>query len=436
MTTLKNKLPRIELHVIQTLPPGRYNSGESGEQKTARFGGTRRTRISSQSWGRAMRERLRELSHPTAEQTRHLVGWINQHLRERGIMESGLARLVVGAIIATETTTRQGRIIYKTNTNLTLMPSEALALVDLIEANQEALSKLLEQDVSSRGKSRTELEAQIHEAEAKYGEKPPRGSEGAKVLGKLRRALEEIQAEAEPTVKLPEHLVQAVQGVFGNGPMSLDVALFGRMMAEIPTAKRIEGALDYADALSVHATEPEVDYFIAADTLSQQFEQEAANAMVGNTSFESGTTFYRYLKLETNRLAANLADGYRPEYIGDVIKAILTALPRAGTSRHGNFGSPNYVLVKIGNHTPLNLMGAFERPVEPALAGGIVDTAIQAMLAHEQLIRRKLGSLGRPLETLVLDFTDRHPAFTTTTDLDDLCDRTVQTLKAQVVEVA
>lgn len=46
----------LDIHAIQTLPPSNINRDDTGSPKTAQYGGVRRSRVSSQSWKKAMRE--------------------------------------------------------------------------------------------------------------------------------------------------------------------------------------------------------------------------------------------------------------------------------------------------------------------------------------------------------------------------------------------
>ena len=45
----------IDIHVIQTLPPSNVNRDDTGQPKTAVYGGVTRARVSSQAWKRATR---------------------------------------------------------------------------------------------------------------------------------------------------------------------------------------------------------------------------------------------------------------------------------------------------------------------------------------------------------------------------------------------
>lgn len=53
---MTNKRLYLDIHTIQNLPPSNINRDDTGSPKTAQYGGVTRTRVSSQSWKRAIRE--------------------------------------------------------------------------------------------------------------------------------------------------------------------------------------------------------------------------------------------------------------------------------------------------------------------------------------------------------------------------------------------
>lgn len=56
---MKNKL-FLDLNVLQTVPPSNINRDDTGSPKTAQYGGVARSRVSSQSWKKAMRTYFNE----------------------------------------------------------------------------------------------------------------------------------------------------------------------------------------------------------------------------------------------------------------------------------------------------------------------------------------------------------------------------------------
>ena len=50
----------LDIHILQTVPPPNINRDDAGSPKTAYYGGTRRARVSSQAWKRAVRTAFRD----------------------------------------------------------------------------------------------------------------------------------------------------------------------------------------------------------------------------------------------------------------------------------------------------------------------------------------------------------------------------------------
>lgn len=59
---MNNKRIFMDIHAIQTLPPSNINRDDTGSPKTCQYGGVKRSRVSSQSWKRAMRTYFYEQS--------------------------------------------------------------------------------------------------------------------------------------------------------------------------------------------------------------------------------------------------------------------------------------------------------------------------------------------------------------------------------------
>ncbi|WP_054745652.1 type I-E CRISPR-associated protein Cas7/Cse4/CasC [Amylolactobacillus amylophilus] len=52
---MQNKNLYIDIHVLQSVPAANINRDDAGSPKTVYYGGTLRSRVSSQSWKNAMR---------------------------------------------------------------------------------------------------------------------------------------------------------------------------------------------------------------------------------------------------------------------------------------------------------------------------------------------------------------------------------------------
>lgn len=58
---MDNKRIYVDIHALQIVPPSCINRDDTGAPKTCIYGGTMRSRVSSQSWKRSIREEFKEL---------------------------------------------------------------------------------------------------------------------------------------------------------------------------------------------------------------------------------------------------------------------------------------------------------------------------------------------------------------------------------------
>ncbi|GAF37077.1 CRISPR-associated protein, Cse4 family [Lentilactobacillus farraginis DSM 18382 = JCM 14108] len=98
---------------------------------------------------------------------------------------------------------------------------------------------------------------------------------------------------------------------------SIDLALFGRMVADNPELN-VEGSAQVAHAISTHEVVPEFDYFTALDDLRPKDVTGAA--MLGAVEFTS-STLYRYADLNVRELMHNLGEADAIQGTAAFIKA-------------------------------------------------------------------------------------------------------------------
>lgn len=140
---------------------------------------------------------------------------------------------------------------------------------------------------------------------------------------------------------------------------SIDLALFGRMVADNPELN-VEGSAQVAHAISTHEVVPEFDYFTALDDLRPKDVTGAA--MLGAVEFTS-STLYRYADLNVRELMHNLGEADAIQGTAAFIKAFLLSMPTGKQNAFANKTLPNYVMVTIRKDTPVNLASAFEEAV-------------------------------------------------------------------------
>lgn len=139
---------------------------------------------------------------------------------------------------------------------------------------------------------------------------------------------------------------------------SVDMALFGRMVAADPSLN-FDAAAQVAHAISTHAVHNEYDYFTAVDDLTQGEESGAGH--LGTVEFNSAT-LYRYATVNVMELQRNLG-AQTAEAVKCFAEAFIKAMPVGKQNTFANRTLPDFVYVTLRTDQPVNLVGAFEKPV-------------------------------------------------------------------------
>ncbi|MGD1011150.1 MAG: type I-E CRISPR-associated protein Cas7/Cse4/CasC [Acidimicrobiales bacterium] len=309
----------IDVHVLQTLPPSCLNRDDTGSPKTAIYGGAARARVSSQSWKRATRRYFNEnLLEPD----------------ERGI--------------------RTRRV------------------VELIETR-------LKSNLAERAQGRDkDLNALAKAAVAGLGLKEKKGDLSEYALFLSSRQVDAIVELLASKVETGESTVkpEAVMQLAGKAH-SLDVALFGRMIADT-TSLNVEAACQVAHAISTHRVSPEFDFFTAVDDLNPAGEPGAA--MMGYVEFNSATV-YRFATVGGDLLVANLGDAAAVAGgVRNFVEAFVKSLPTGHQNTFAAMTLPDLVVVSLRADQPVNLVGAFEEPVSSE--GGYVRQSAERLVSY------------------------------------------------------
>ncbi len=316
---------RIDLHILQTVPPANLNRDDQGNPKEAIYGGVRRSRVSSQAWKRATRKQFAETvpAHDLGTRTRRVAAELAKRLKDRGVGAEQAARL--GAALLESFGIKPGKKASETAYLLFVGNGQLDAVVDLVAGRVDELAEL---------------------DDAALGE----------------------QMKALP---IAERFRQ-------NHP--LDVALFGRMVADIP-ALNVDAAVQVAHALSTHATEAEFDYFTAVDDTNEKDDPGAG--MIGTIGFNSAT-LYRYATIGLDQLHHNLGEA---DAVLDAVDAFVNSFARSMPTGHENSFAhrtlPSLVAVVVREDQPVNLVSAFEKPIS-TIQGGIAERSARALAAEQQ----------------------------------------------------
>lgn len=331
----------LEVHVIQTVAPSNLNRDDTGSPKDALFGGYRRARISSQAQKRAVRVAFGEWpllsQEERAVRTRRLVEALLARLSG---VDEGKARLALeNALNAMGFNVKEGG---RTEYLLFLGEREISRLADLIRDNLEALSAA-----------------------------PAKGKKSTEVSSELKKALE---------------------GVLDGGK-AVDLALFGRMLADRPELG-MDAAAQVAHALSTHKVDREFDFYTAVDDLNPK--EDTGAGMMGDVEFYSAT-LYRYAVVNLDQLKSNLQGDTDLALKGALafLEAFALTLPSGKQNSFAAHNPPLFLAFRAGMGLPRNLATAFERPLWPQDGKPLSALSVEALVREWDKFDRAYGSLEK-----------------------------------------
>lgn len=319
---------RIEFHILQSFPVTCLNRDDVGSPKSAVVGGVERARVSSQCWKRQVRMALHELGKDVNLQmgvrTKDIAGMLKEAMLEAGATEEqalSCAEPVASAL--------------SDNTLLFFSRSEANAIAQEAKKNEFDINKL----GTLSGKDDKK------KASAKDSKKNEDGKEEKKKFT-LSKELKKVLREA---------LNPAVDG--------LDIALFGRMVAQEPDMN-MQAAASFAHAISTHKSTNEVEFFTALDDRSR--ENETGSAHMGALEFNSAT-YYRFISLDLGQLFDNLHGRNLGKAVETFVKALYKAVPSARQTTQTGLRPWDFARVQIRKGQGMQV--SFDKPVRSSQEG-------------------------------------------------------------------
>lgn len=329
----------VEFHLIQNFAPSNLNRDDTGAPKDALFGGHRRARISSQCFKRAIRMAARE---------QQLIAPENQGVRTKKLVE-----LLTAKLEGRDPAEARGRIE-------TALAAAGLAVKD--DGKTEYLLFLGENEIAGFARL----------IEQHWDELAPAPAAAEKKNKK--------EGKKEARASAPDEVKKKAKALL-NGGKAVDVALFGRMLADLPEVNQ-DAACQVAHAISTHRVEREFDYFTAVD--DKGGPDETGAGMIGQVEFNSAT-FYRYAVVDVSKLIENL-QGDRELSLA-ALEAFTQAKARAiPTGKQNSFAAhnpPALVGVCLRHAGQLNLANAFEKPVTPARDQSLSAISVAELAQHE-----------------------------------------------------
>lgn len=189
-----------------------------------------------------------------------------------------------------------------------------------------------------------------------------------------------------------------LQQILNDNP-EIDIALFGRMVADDPKLNT-DAVCQVAHAISTHAVQTEFDYYTAMDDLSP--EDQAGAGMLGNIEYNS-STLYRYANISVHEFIKMLGDEASTIAACKLfIEAFSNSMPTGKINTFANQTLPSFVMVTLREDRPVNLVSAFEQPVQVKAGSGYVNKSIEKLMAEYE----KTGKfVDTPLGNFCLDVT-------------------------------
>lgn len=362
MTNTINPRLFLDIHVVQTVPPANINRDDTGSPKMAQYGGVTRARVSSQCWKRAIRKYFLD----------------NGDRYEVGIRSLDIPRYIAEKI--------------QKKDNL-------LSLEQAIILAEKALRV-----ATKKGKK-----------EIKIGK-----DHKLKALFFISDKQADKFAQACLDTKLDK---KELQDILKTDP-TIDIALFGRMLAVDPSLNE-DASAQVAHAISTHAVESEFDFYTAvneplpednAATVNElvpednvttvddlALEDNAGAGMLGTIEYNEAT-LYRYANVALHEFYKQLKNDKEEtaKAVKLFVKAFVNSMPTGKINSFANQTLPQAVIVSLRADRPINLVSAFEKPVQSE--NGYVDKSIQKLF-EEYTKCEKI--LEQPVFTDYLLLTDK-----------------------------
>lgn len=337
----------IQLHLLTSYPPSNLNRDDLGRPKTAIMGGGTRLRVSSQSLKRAWRTSdifESALGEHKGTRTKQLGVEINKKLLEKGVKEKNAdawAKSIAGIFGKLKTLSKQEE-----------------AKLEKPEITDKERKALLEKPF--------EIEQLAHLS--------------VEELNAVNQLVDTIATEAREPAKEELELLR-------NTNKTVDIALFGRMLASSPSYN-VEAAAQVSHAVTVHAAKVDEDYFTAVDDLND-YEDDAGAAHIGEAGFSAGV-FYTYVCINKGLLLDNLQGD--TELANKTIAALVESAAKISpTGKQNSFASRAYaiyMMAEMGNQQPRSLAAAFLKPVQGQDQG---EDAIKALMQQRDNFEKVYG---------------------------------------------
>lgn len=365
----------VEIHALQNFAPSNLNRDDTGAPKDALFGGTRRARVSSQCQKRSARDYFK-----IKVEERELFPE-NLGQRTKRLLDQVVTLLIEDGRNQAEATNR-ARLAMLAGAGIWVAPNDPGN--DDEDEKSEYLMFLGLSEIASIAATineRWDIEkwVSIEEALKKKSAKEKKKEAAKKASKELKESFSRIL----------------------NGGKAIDVALFGRMLADMPE-KNQNAACQVAHAISTHTVDREFDFYTAVD--DRKPEDTAGADMMGTVEFNSAC-FYRYAVVDWEKLVANLQEDSELAAKGlrAFLEGFVVAEPTGKQNTFAAHNPPEFVAISVRRNTaPRSLANAFETAIRVKKDESLTSKSAQNLIAKAKALQ---AAYGGEAETYILNLT-------------------------------
>ncbi len=356
----------LQVHTLTSFSASLLNRDDSGFAKRMPFGGTIRTRISSQCLKRHWRVFDGEYGFSSIDAP--------VSVRSRQTFEHYIVEPLIGK--GFDPATVRSAVDRLASIVLTGKPAkEAGAKKGKAKGRATA-------DEEAPGQTNGESEALVHTGQVTVLGEPelsylrdmteralsPMGTGAAKVLAELDKALKDKDLKAN---------LEALSG--GGLQAGLSAALFGRMVTGDLLAQT-HAAIHVAHAMTVHAQQTESDYFSAIDDIVRDAGEQGSGHI--NAAELTSGLFYGYVVVDIPLLLSNLGNdkSLAGNVVERLIRMIATVSPGAKKGSTAPYAYSHLVLAELGKAQPRTLQNAFVSPVRAT--GDVIQESYERLRDH------------------------------------------------------
>jgi CRISPR system Cascade subunit CasC len=362
----------IELHILQNFAPSNLNRSDTGSPKDCEFGGHRRARISSQCLKRAMRDLFNNGTLIKASSTSS-VAQRNQDFKDNlAVRTKRLVDEIAGQLIPSD------------------LVDEEVKQAKLEEAKKVVETALNGVKLTVKEHNKTQYLLFLGKAEIKHIVElckdhydallKASGGTTAEATGSVRGRGSAKDAKKAAKDAVPKELQKAFEEAL-NGGKAVDLALFGRMLADLPH-KNVDAACQVAHAISTNKTSIEFDFYTAVDDLRPE-DTEGAD-MLGTVEFNSAC-FYRYANVDFAQLSEKNLGGDKELALDAVeafLRAAVLAVPTGKQNSMAAQQKPSFIFAVARSDDRWSLANAFVKPVRPDAKNDLVENSIAQLGAY------------------------------------------------------